>query len=368
MRCTGVILAGGAATRYGGHPKGLERVGGVRIIDRVAHALQESCDDLLLVANADDASSWLPGVPLVRDLRPGEGALGGLLTALTHAGDAAIVVAWDMPFVDRALLRALRARGERGDVDAVLPEHDGSPRGLEPLCAWYSARCRPAIAASLDAGDRRAVAFHDAVRVARLPLDEVRRFGEPARLFANVNAPADLPRTPPMLAVVGRKHAGKTTLVVRLAAALTARGHRVMTLKHSSHTFALESEGRDTYRHFHEGNAERVAMAAPDTFALVQRWDRPLAPEVIAATYFADADLVLCEGYKTSALPKVEIARAAVHAEPLWRDASADDRSWEALVSDLPARDFAGANFALDTADWFEALVAWTERRFLTPR
>ena len=42
---------------------------------------------------------------------------------------------------------------------------------------------------------------------------------------------------PPMVSVVGRKHAGKTTLVVRLSAELTRRGHRVMTLKHRSHTF-----------------------------------------------------------------------------------------------------------------------------------
>ena len=56
MRCTGVILAGGGATRYGGRPKGLERVGGRRIIDRVADVLRETTDELLLVANAPDAA------------------------------------------------------------------------------------------------------------------------------------------------------------------------------------------------------------------------------------------------------------------------------------------------------------------------
>ncbi len=50
-RCTGVILAGGEATRYDGRPKGLESVGGLRIIDRVAAALGEVTDDLLLIAN-----------------------------------------------------------------------------------------------------------------------------------------------------------------------------------------------------------------------------------------------------------------------------------------------------------------------------
>ncbi|MEO6446470.1 MAG: NTP transferase domain-containing protein, partial [Gemmatimonadaceae bacterium] len=76
--CTGVILAGGGATRFGGEAKGLQRVGGVRIIDRVAEALTRSCDDLLLIANDAGAAGWLPGVRIAGDVRPGEGSLGGL--------------------------------------------------------------------------------------------------------------------------------------------------------------------------------------------------------------------------------------------------------------------------------------------------
>lgn len=191
-RCTGVILAGGGATRYGGLPKGLERVGGERIIDRVATALRGATDELLLIANADGAAAWLPGVRVAADVRPGEGALGGLHAALTHARGDIVLVAWDMPFVSAALLAALRARGARDAADAVLPESDGSRRGVEPLCAWYSSRCLSAITAALDAGDRRVIAFHDAVRTVRFGLDDVRAFGDPARLFANVNTPAEL--------------------------------------------------------------------------------------------------------------------------------------------------------------------------------
>jgi molybdopterin-guanine dinucleotide biosynthesis protein A len=192
MSVTGVILAGGGATRYGGLPKGLERVGGARIIDRVASALGAVTDELLLIANDPGAIDWLPGVRVERDVRPGEGALGGLHAALAHARGDIVLVAWDMPFVHAPLLAALRARGARDLADAVLPESDGSRRGVEPLCAWYSSRCLPAVTAALDAGDRRVVAFHDAVRVVRLGLDEVQAFGDPARLFANVNSPAEL--------------------------------------------------------------------------------------------------------------------------------------------------------------------------------
>ena len=180
MSCTGVILAGGEATRYGGRPKGLERVDGARIVDRVAAGLREATDELLLIANSAEAPQWMPGVRVAGDVRRGEGALGGLHAALTHAGTDVIVVAWDMPFVPAALLRALRARGESGDVDAVLPESEGSGRGVEPLCAWYSSRCLPAITASLDRGDRRVVAFHPEIRTARLSHAQVGAFGDPA--------------------------------------------------------------------------------------------------------------------------------------------------------------------------------------------
>jgi molybdopterin-guanine dinucleotide biosynthesis protein MobB len=168
-----------------------------------------------------------------------------------------------------------------------------------------------------------------------------------------------------MLAVVGRKHAGKTTLVVRLTAELTRRGHRVMTLKHGSHTFNLDPAATDTYRHYHEGNAERVAMASPDKFALVQRWDRELAPEEIAARYLAEAELVVCEGFKSSAMPKVEIHRAAVHAAPLWGSDLLPGETWRALVSDVAVAGFPGRHFDLGTGTWFDDLTTWVEREMM---
>jgi molybdopterin-guanine dinucleotide biosynthesis protein A len=167
-------------------------IGEQRIIDRVANALRLVTDDLLLVANAPTAASWLPGVRTVRDVRTGAGALGGLHAALTHAKSDILLVAWDMPFVSAALLGELRDRGEREDADAVLPASDSSGRGVEPLCGWYATRCLDAIEASLARDDLRVVGFHAAVRVVTLPEERVRAFGDPARLFSNVNTPADL--------------------------------------------------------------------------------------------------------------------------------------------------------------------------------
>lgn len=188
-RCTGVILAGGHASRYNGLPKGLERVGGRRIIDRVAETLATVTDDLLLIANDRAAGTWLPGVPHFGDVRHGAGSLGGIHAALVHAAGPVLVVAWDMPFVPSTLLSELRAAGAEADV--AVPE-SGSRRGLEPLCAYYAQACRSPIERRLDADDRRVVGFFEDVRVARLGHDAVARHGDPAMIFMNVNTPEDL--------------------------------------------------------------------------------------------------------------------------------------------------------------------------------
>lgn len=187
--CTGAILAGGRALRFGGLPKGLERVGGRRVIDRVAATLAAAADDLLLIANDPSAASWLPGVRVAADVLPGNGALGGIHAALTRAERPVLVVAWDMPFVSAPLLAALRALGRSADV--AVPESD-SQRGVEPLCAYYDPACIGPIERRLDAGDRRVVGFYDDVRVMRLSNADVRRFGDPAVLFMNVNSPDEL--------------------------------------------------------------------------------------------------------------------------------------------------------------------------------
>ena len=190
MRCTGVILAGGGATRFDGQPKGLERVGGARIIDRVAVALAAASDSLLLIANDPLAGGWLPGVPIGSDVRLDAGALGGIHAALVRSSTPVLLVAWDMPFVPGELLRTLRSIGEAG-ADVALPA-SASRRGVEPLCGYYSPACIAPIERALDRGERHIVSFFGDVRVATLPLATVERFGEPARVFLNVNTPSEL--------------------------------------------------------------------------------------------------------------------------------------------------------------------------------
>ncbi len=186
----GAILAGGGATRFGGKPKGLEPVGGERILDRLVNVMTAALGEPpLLVANAPDASTWRPDLRTVGDARPGLGALGGIYTAVLESPAPVVCVAWDMPFVSSSLIRALA--GELDHHDAVLPESSGR-RGVEPLCAAYGPACREAISDSLSSGDLRAIGFHDRIRVGILPLARVQLLADPEFLFFNVNTADDL--------------------------------------------------------------------------------------------------------------------------------------------------------------------------------
>jgi molybdopterin-guanine dinucleotide biosynthesis protein MobB len=148
------------------------------------------------------------------------------------------------------------------------------------------------------------------------------------------------PDVPPILSVVGRKNSGKTTLVVALAAELKRRGRRVATLKHGHHAFETDEPGRDSWRHFHEGQAEATIMAGTGKVALVMRVDGEPDPERLVREFYAGRgyDLVLVEGYKHGPFPRIEVFRRAVHGHPLY-DGTDDEsaRRFLALVTDDPS-------------------------------
>ena len=193
MAPVGVVLAGGGSRRLGGIPKGLEDVGGARIIDRVAAALREVTGELLLVANDAAAATWLPGVRVASDVHPGVGGLAGVEAALSEGRDA-LVVAWDMPFVTSELLRALVAAADESGADIALPESI-SPHGCEPFCAFYSVRVRESLSRFLASGGGAAREFLGRIpRVQLIPAAEIAALGDSRQLFFSVNTPDDLER------------------------------------------------------------------------------------------------------------------------------------------------------------------------------
>jgi molybdenum cofactor guanylyltransferase len=183
------ILAGGLATRFGGRDKGALIVEGESIQSRQLAVLAQVADDLMIVGPDRSAVDNAIGIPVrtLPDRIPGRGPLGGLHTALSEArGDALAVVACDMPFVSAPLLAHLLALTR--EADAVVPS---TGRGYHPLCAAYTRACLDSIARRLSKGELKMIGWLDEVRVRVVPEAELRVFGDPDALLANVNTPDD---------------------------------------------------------------------------------------------------------------------------------------------------------------------------------
>ncbi|SPH20066.1 Molybdopterin-guanine dinucleotide biosynthesis adapter protein [Ascidiaceihabitans donghaensis] len=110
--------------------------------------------------------------------------------------------------------------------------------------------------------------------------------------------------------VVGWKNAGKTGLMERLVIEITGRGFSVSTIKHAHHTFDVDHEGKDSHRHRVAGATE-VLLASRNRFALMHELRDEEEPTLATLLgKLAPVDLVLIEGYKRDAHPKVEAHRA----------------------------------------------------------
>lgn len=111
--------------------------------------------------------------------------------------------------------------------------------------------------------------------------------------------------------VTGWKNSGKTTLTERLVAEIAGRGFRVSTVKHAHHDSEVDHPGRDTYRHRQAG-AGQVILSSPNRWALMSELRGQPEPSLGRLLAMLDpCDLVLVEGYKREAHPKVEAHRVA---------------------------------------------------------
>jgi molybdopterin-guanine dinucleotide biosynthesis protein B len=137
----------------------------------------------------------------------------------------------------------------------------------------------------------------------------------------------------PMISIVGYADAGKTTLIEKLVPELKNRGYRVGTIKHAVHESKLDTQGKDSWRHFAAG-ADTVVVSSAEKIALIQK--RETAPKDSQSelesleTYFSGMDVIFAEGYKNARKPKIEIFRSNIHDAPL----SINDKMLVALVTD----------------------------------
>lgn len=147
--------------------------------------------------------------------------------------------------------------------------------------------------------------------------------------------------------VVGWKNNGKTTLTERLVAEIVRRGLTVSTIKHAHHGFDIDAPGKDSYRHRSAGATE-VLVGSGLRWALMHELRGDAEPPLDdLLSRLSNVDLVLVEGYKRDAHPKVEVRRAEAAREPL----ALTDPTVRAVASDVPLEGLHRPQFHLDAVE-----------------
>jgi len=171
-------------------------------------------------------------------------------------------------------------------------------------------------------------------------------------------------RGTPIIGIAGWKKSGKTTLVMRLIAELTARGLRVATVKHAHHDFQIDDAETDSARHRRAG-ASQVAIVSAKRWALVNELGgapEPSFEDVVSR--LEPCDLIIVEGYKSAPIPKIEVRRR----ETVRQTALAGtDPNFIAIAADHPVDGHALPVFSLDDiagiADFLIAAVGVGDRQ-----
>ena len=156
--------------------------------------------------------------------------------------------------------------------------------------------------------------------------------------------------------LAGWSGSGKTTLLTQLLPSLSRRGVSVSTVKHAHHDFDVDQPGKDSYRH-REAGATEVMVASDRRWALMHELRGAAEPSLDdLLRHMSPVDLVIAEGFKRAAIPKLEVHRAAL-GKPLL--ALSDDDNIVAVASDQPVAGLGRLpRFALDDVGAIAEFIA----------
>lgn len=153
----------------------------------------------------------------------------------------------------------------------------------------------------------------------------------------------------PVYSFVAYSGTGKTTLLEKLIRELKGRGYRVAAVKHDAHEFKVDRPGKDSWRLTQAG--ADVTVVASATHAAIME-NRPLDTETLLSR-ITDVDLILTEGYKHGAYPKIGLFRQA-SGKPLPQTAD----GYLAVLSDTPLQTDAPVLPLDDTAALADFILA----------
>jgi molybdenum cofactor guanylyltransferase len=182
---TGFVLIGGKSSRMGTDKALLRLPDGETLLEHAIAVLSSVASEVRLIGSNEKYANFASTRPIVEDIFPERGPLGGIHAALVSSEtELNLILAVDTPGVTPALLEYLVARAEATDALVVVPEIEGR---LQPLCAAYRKQfCRLA-QESLEAGRNKVDRAFGAASTMVLRQEELEAAGFGANLFRNLN-------------------------------------------------------------------------------------------------------------------------------------------------------------------------------------
>lgn len=304
MNYGGVILAGGKSRRMGTNKAEL-KLNGVRFLDRLVYELSGFQE---LWVSVDDKRKH-PEIeyPMVSDIYPDCGPMGGIYSALkTCESDALVVVSCDMPFFSKEIADKLCSDMGQ-ETDAVITVTEDGRR--HPLCGVYRKSCLSILEQCIGKQNYR---MQDALGQLNIRIWQA---GKLSWRLNNINTRKEWENLnlPNCLAISGWKNSGKTTLIERVVPLLKERGLTIAVVKHDGHNYIPDVPGTDSFR-FYQVGADISMIYDGDKYSLVQR-KRITEEEIFKLA--KEADIVLMEGFKWTRYPKIEIIRKGITADPI---------------------------------------------------
>lgn len=295
------ILVGGKSTRMG-QDKALLKLNNERFIDHLINEFSECEEVFLSVAKKGDYADT--GIASIADENREIGPIEGIRQSLIYAhNDYVFVCAADMPFLKKDLADYI-SEFISSDYDAYVIRDE---KRLQPLCAIYHKSVLPVIEEQIANGKYK---LFDVLSRIRVKYIDIHTSTFDSKTIKNINTREDYAaiKEPVVFCVSGIKNSGKTYLISKLINEFIKDGLSVGVIKHDGHDFECDIKGTDSYR-FYELGAAGVAVYS-DYQTFIHKRQKYNVEELIEQMH--EYDVVIIEGLKDSAYPKVEVVRSAV--------------------------------------------------------
>ena len=311
-----VILAGGQGSRMGHSDKGLVMLAGRPLIEHVIECIAMQVTHVLINANRNLAEYQKYGYPVITDENDEfMGPLAGIVSALGDVQTPYLLVCpCDTPHPPKDLAQRLHNMLTEHNADIAVAD-DGER--IHPVFCLMKTDLRSSLSEYLTQGGRKIDRWFDKLKTVRCD------FGDKADAFRNINTPEDLSKLekemmnkndgmPPIIGFCAHSGTGKTTLLKQIIPILKDKGFKLGIVKHAHHNFDTDQPGKDSYE-LRKAGAKNMLISSSRRWALINEHfsddEEATLTELIDIITRQNLDIVLVEGFKREAFPKIELHR-----------------------------------------------------------